>query len=115
MMRRLGPIDGEGIDRSRPITLQFEGRRVDAYAGDSLSSALAGAGILTVGRSFKYHRPRGLVSMASHDANALFQVGSLPNQRGDSLQAVDGMAFMIDAAIADVAGALHQPAQARHG
>ena len=93
MMRRLGTVDGEGIDRSRPITLHFEGRRIDAFDGDCLSSALAGAGILTVGRSFKYHRPRGLVSMASHDANALFQVGGLPNQRGDSLRAVDGMAF----------------------
>jgi sarcosine oxidase, subunit alpha len=93
MMRRLAPLDGEGIDRTRPISLQFEGRRLDAFEGDCLSSALAGAGILTIGRSFKYHRPRGLLSMAGHDANALFQVGSLPNQRGDSLRAMDGMAF----------------------
>jgi sarcosine oxidase subunit alpha len=93
MMRRLPPVAGEWINRARPIALRFEGRRIEAFDGDCLSSALAGAGVLTVARSFKYHRPRGLVSLAGHDANALFQVGSEPNQRGDSLRAVDGMAF----------------------
>ena len=93
MMRRLPSLHGEWIDRSRPISMRFEGQRIDAYEGDSLSSALAGAGVLTLARSFKYHRPRGLFSVAGHDATALFQVGSEPNQRGDSLRAVDGMTF----------------------
>ena len=42
-------------------------------------------------RSFKYHRPRGLVSAAGHDANNLFQIGAEPNQRGDQIQARDGL------------------------
>ena len=45
---------------------------------------------MTTARSFKYHRRRGIVSAAGHDANNLFQIGSEPNQRGDSLLAREG-------------------------
>jgi sarcosine oxidase subunit alpha len=94
MMRRLGqPVPGEWIDRSRPLRLDFEGRRIDAFAGDTLTTALAAAGVMVTARSFKYHRPRGLVSAAGHDANNLFQIGPAPNQRGDAILARDGLAF----------------------
>lgn len=93
MMRRLPAIAGEWIDRSRPLRMHFEGRTVDALAGDTLNSALAAAGIMTMARSFKYHRPRGVVSAAGHDANCLFQIGHEPNQRGDQILARDGLAF----------------------
>ncbi len=94
MMRRLPTaIDGEWIDRGHPLQLQFEGRTIDALLGDTLSSALAAAGHMTLARSFKYHRPRGIVSAAGHDANALFQIGHEPNQRGDQILARDGMRF----------------------
>jgi sarcosine oxidase, subunit alpha len=94
MMRRLpDAIADEWIDRDRPLQLQFEGRPVDAFDGDTLSSALAAAGIMTTARSFKYHRPRGIFSAAGHDANNLFQIGREPNQRGDHILARDGMAF----------------------
>jgi sarcosine oxidase subunit alpha len=94
MMRRLPQaVAGEWIDRNRPLQLRFEGQAVAALAGDTLSSALAAAGIMTVARSFKYHRPRGLVSAAGHDANSLFQIGHEPNQRGDQILARDGLAF----------------------
>ena len=89
-MYRLPPVPGEWLDRSRPITLSFEGQIITAFAGDTLSSALAAAGIKVTARSFKYHRPRSLYSAAGHDANNLFQVGAEPNQRGDQILAQPG-------------------------
>lgn len=86
-MKRLEVNPGEWIDRARPIGFTFEGRRFSGFAGDTIASALAANGVHVVGRSFKYHRPRGLFSAANHDVNALFQVqtatGNLPNVRGD--------------------------------
>lgn len=94
MMRRLpAAMPGEWIDRSRPLRMRFEGRDISGFAGDTLTSALAAAGVMTTARSFKYHRPRGLYSAAGHDANNLFQVGDEPNQRGDHMLARDGLAF----------------------
>lgn len=94
-MRRLGPRPGEWIDRSRPLDFTFEGRPLQGYAGDTISSALAANGVRVVGRSFKYHRPRGLLSFANHDVNALFQVEhdgrSRPNVRGDVTPLAAGM------------------------
>jgi sarcosine oxidase, subunit alpha len=94
MMRRLPEaVAGEWIDRRRPLHLQFEGRAINACEGDTLSSALAAAGIMTTARSFKYHRPRGIFSAAGHDANNLFQIGHEPNQRGDQILAREGLSF----------------------
>ena len=92
-MRRLPDVPGEWINRSTPLRLRFEGREIDAFAGDTLSSALAAAGMMTTARSFKYHRPRGIVSAAGHDANNLFQIGTEPNQRGDQILARNGLDF----------------------
>ncbi|MGH8136363.1 MAG: 2Fe-2S iron-sulfur cluster-binding protein, partial [Steroidobacteraceae bacterium] len=83
MMYRVQSVAGEWIDRSRRIEFTFEGRLVEGFAGDCISSALAAAGVMIVGRSFKYHRPRGLFSAANHDVNALFQIDGVPNVRGD--------------------------------
>jgi sarcosine oxidase subunit alpha len=94
MMRRLPQaIAGEWIDRAQPLAMAFEGRDIKAFAGDTLSSALAANGVMVTARSFKYHRPRGLYSAAGHDANNLFQIGAEPNQRGDHILARDGLAF----------------------
>jgi len=86
-MRRLAPVRGELLDRSLPVEFVFEGQPSQGYAGDTLSSALAASGVRLLGRSFKYHRPRGLLSAAGHDANALMQVElpgrSVPNVRAD--------------------------------
>jgi len=96
MMYRLPPVAGEWIDRSRELPFEFEGRAFKGYAGDTISSALAAAGVMTLGRSFKYHRPRGIHSFANHDANNLFQVAtpssaSVPNVRGDVTALEAGM------------------------
>jgi sarcosine oxidase, subunit alpha len=94
MMRRLPKaLDSEWIDRTRTLRLDFEGQTITAFDGDTLSSALAAAGIMTTARSFKYHRRRGIVSAAGHDANNLFQIGAEANQRGDQILARDGLSF----------------------
>ena len=83
MMYRLPPRTNEWIDRTRSLPFTFEGQRYQGFAGDTITSALAGAGVMILGRSFKYHRPRGILSFANHDVNAMFQVGGVPNVRGD--------------------------------
>ncbi|MCW5624098.1 MAG: (2Fe-2S)-binding protein, partial [Burkholderiales bacterium] len=67
MSFRLPPVPGEWIDRSRTIDFSFEGRPVNGFAGDTPSTALWADGVRVLGRSFKYHRPRGVLSLANHD------------------------------------------------
>jgi sarcosine oxidase subunit alpha len=83
MMRRLEPHQGEWLDRAVPLEFRFEGRDYTGFAGDTISSALAAAGVRYLARSFKYHRPRSIWSFANHDSNVLFQVDGIPNVRGD--------------------------------
>ncbi|MFN7572816.1 MAG: 2Fe-2S iron-sulfur cluster-binding protein [Betaproteobacteria bacterium] len=94
-MKRLPPQPGEWIDRTQPLAFRFEGRALHGYAGDSIASALAANGVRVLGRSFKYHRPRGLLSLAGHDINALMQVThngrSRPNLRADLTPLAAGM------------------------
>ena len=75
MSKRLPPVAGEWIDRSQPIEFSFEGKRYSGFAGDTISSALHAADVRAMGRSFKYHRLRGILSMANHDVNTMMQVG----------------------------------------
>src|SRR5580658_4028590 len=89
-MYRLEPQAHEWIDRSTVLRFHFEGAPCEGYAGDTLSSALA-ASRRYLARSFKYHRPRGVLSCADHDSNALFQVDGVPNVRGDVTLLRDGM------------------------
>ena len=67
--------EGGHIDRSRPLSFILEGRRLEGYAGDTLASALIANNIRIVGRSFKYHRPRGIVSAGVEEPNALLTMG----------------------------------------
>ncbi len=78
---RLSAQAGEVIDRSTTITFTFDGREYTAHPGDTLASALAAAGVKVFSRSFKYHRPRGLMCCAGHCPNCLVQVGDEPNVR----------------------------------
>ncbi|MCA1693751.1 MAG: (2Fe-2S)-binding protein, partial [Actinobacteria bacterium] len=61
MTHRLGPQPGELIDRSRPLSFTFEGNPYTGFHGDTIASALAAAGVRVFSRSFKYHRPRGIL------------------------------------------------------
>ena len=86
---------GGRIDRSTPLRFSFDGRSFGGYAGDSLASALLANGIHFVGRSFKYHRPRGIFSAGAEEPNALFQIGtggrSEPNLKGPQVELYDGL------------------------
>ncbi|HEX9451518.1 MAG TPA: glycine cleavage T C-terminal barrel domain-containing protein [Burkholderiales bacterium] len=91
MSTRLPKMPGEWIDRSTPVDFEFEAERFQGFVGDTISSALCAAGVSALGRSFKYHRLRGVLSMANHDVNALFQDGGRPNLRGDVVPLRKGM------------------------
>jgi sarcosine oxidase, subunit alpha len=78
---RLPPQPGERIERGRPLSFVFDGRRVEALAGDTIASALYAAGQRTFSRSFKYHRRRGLLCCAGQCPNCLVQVGDAPGVR----------------------------------
>jgi sarcosine oxidase subunit alpha len=91
MMHRVQQQAGEWIDRSVTLRFSFEGRDYQGYSGDTISSALAAAGLPYLARSFKYHRARSILSFANHDSNILFQVDGVPNVRGDATLLRDGM------------------------
>ncbi|MBY6162103.1 (2Fe-2S)-binding protein [Mameliella alba] len=85
------------IDRAQPLSFRFDGATVGGYAGDTLASALLASGRRVIGRSFKYHRPRGLWGMGGEEPNALFDVTldgvTTPNARATLTPLRDGMAL----------------------
>jgi len=64
------------VDRSQVLSFLFDGRRYTGFGGDTLASALLGAGVKLVGRSFKYHRRRGVLTAGSEEPNALVELRS---------------------------------------
>ncbi|NDP42077.1 MAG: hypothetical protein GZ089_05050, partial [Aromatoleum sp.] len=66
--------EGGIVDRTRPLHFEYDGVAYQGYAGDTLASALLANGIHLVGRSFKYHRPRGIYSAGTEEPNALVQL-----------------------------------------
>jgi sarcosine oxidase, subunit alpha len=72
---------GERIDRALPVSFYLDGRRLNAFKGDTIGSAMAGVGVMLTGRSFKYHRPRGLYCMTGSCGNCLVTVNGEPNVR----------------------------------
>ncbi|MDH3379839.1 MAG: 2Fe-2S iron-sulfur cluster-binding protein, partial [Gammaproteobacteria bacterium] len=86
---------GGRIDRSKPVGFDFNGQRYEGYCGDTLASALLANGVRVVARSYKYHRPRGVMAAGAEEPNALVQVGSgattIPNLRATQTEIVDGM------------------------
>lgn len=86
---------GGRIDRTKPVRFTFDGKTYYGYQGDSLASALLANGVTLVGRSFKYHRPRGIVSAGAEEPNALIEVGTgarrEPNTRAPQIELYDGL------------------------
>lgn len=80
---RLPQPTGALIDRSQRMDFTFCGRHYGGFAGDTIASALAANGVRVLSRSFKYHRPRGLLTACGQDANSLVQVGDEPNVAAD--------------------------------
>ena len=87
--------EGGRIDRREALTFYFNGTQYQGYAGDTLASALIANGVSVVGRSFKLHRPRGIVGSGAEEPNAILQIGSgaatLPNQRATQVELYDGL------------------------
>ncbi len=88
---RLGPQPGEVIDRERRFAFTWNGEEYPAYEGDTIVSALAACGERIFSRSFKYHRPRGLLTASFLDPGCLVQVGDEPNVRGAHRRVEPGM------------------------
>ncbi|MGL4526438.1 MAG: 2Fe-2S iron-sulfur cluster-binding protein, partial [Aestuariivirga sp.] len=65
------PAGGRLIDRSRKIHFSFDGKPMTGFAGDTVAAAVLANGQRVFGRSFKYHRPRGVVGLGSEEMNAL--------------------------------------------
>ncbi|MFZ8923376.1 MAG: sarcosine oxidase subunit alpha family protein [Candidatus Puniceispirillaceae bacterium] len=83
------------IDRNKPVQFTFDGRSYTGFAGDTLASALLANDVHLVGRSFKYHRPRGILSAGSEEPNALIRLGKRayaePNLRATQIEIFDGL------------------------
>ncbi|MBS0389007.1 MAG: (2Fe-2S)-binding protein, partial [Proteobacteria bacterium] len=93
-----GPIrlpSGGRIDRGQPRQFTLDGRRLVGFAGDTLASALLANGIVRVGRSFKYHRPRGFIAAGVEEPNGLFTLGAggrtTPNVAGTTVELTEGL------------------------
>lgn len=88
-------LAGGLIDRSQTLSFRFDGKTMQGHAGDTLASALLANGVQLMGRSFKYHRPRGVFSAGSEEPNALVTLGrgaqSDPNTRATMAELFDGL------------------------
>ncbi len=87
---------GGRIDRDLPIHFSFDGRRYQGFAGDTLASALLANDVHRVGRSFKYHRPRGILSAGPEEPNALVTIDRgagrvTPNLRATQVELYEGL------------------------
>ena len=86
---------GHSIDRNRPLSFNWEGRSYTGYAGDTLASALMANGVSIIGRSFKYHRPRGLMAAGLEEPNAIVQLEkgehTVPNVKATQIELYDGL------------------------
>jgi sarcosine oxidase subunit alpha len=83
------------IDRQSPLQFSFDGKTMTGYAGDTLASALVANGVKLVARSFKYHRPRGIMTAGSEEPSALVEMRTgarrEPNTRATTAELYDGL------------------------
>ena len=90
-------LQGKGhyLNRAQALAFTFNGKRFSGFAGDTLASALLANGQMLVGRSFKYHRPRGIVASGPEEPNALMNMGAEgkfePNQRATTTELFEGL------------------------
>jgi sarcosine oxidase subunit alpha len=86
---------GGRIDRSQPLSFTFNGKSLQGFLGDTLASALLANQIGVIGRSLRYHRPRGILGLGAEEPNAILQIGlgarTLPACRATQTELVDGL------------------------
>lgn len=89
------PQGGRLIDRSKKVSFTFDGENMSGFAGDTVASAVLAHGQRVFGRSFKYHRPRGVVGLGAEEMNALVGIGEgarhEPNLRATQVELYDGL------------------------
>ena len=73
-MKQINRLNGGLVDRNKVLDFIFDGKSFEGFQGDTLASALMANGVRLMGRSFKYHRPRGLFSAGSEEPNALVEL-----------------------------------------
>ena len=93
MTKNLRTSNSKFIDQTSRISFKFDGKTLYGFRGDTLASALLANDIHLVGRSFKYHRPRGIMACGPEEPNAIVQVGSdasmtEPNTRATEIESV---------------------------
>jgi sarcosine oxidase subunit alpha len=92
---RLAAPAGLWVERARPVSFSFNGRRLSGLRGDTLASALLANGVRLVGRSFKLHRPRGIWSCGPEEPSSLVDVGAAgrytPNVRATVVPLTEGL------------------------
>jgi heterotetrameric sarcosine oxidase alpha subunit len=94
-MSQINRLEGGQIDRSQELDFKFDGKSYKGYAGDTLASALLANNVRLMGRSFKYHRPRGPLTAGSEEPNAIVELRSgnrqEPNTRATTAELYDGL------------------------
>ena len=83
-MTQMNRVNGGQLDRSKALNFTFDGKSYQGFEGDTLASALLANGVRLMGRSFKYHRPRGVMSSGSEEPNALVQLRCGAHQEPNS-------------------------------
>ena len=73
-MSQINRLVGGQVDRDQTLNFTFDGKPYQGHAGDTLASALLANGVRLMGRSFKYHRPRGVLTAGSEEPNAMFEL-----------------------------------------
>src|SRR5210317_823180 len=83
------------LESNKEINFEFNGKKYKGFRGDTLASALLANNIILIGRSFKYHRPRGIISSGSHEPNALVEIIKKdfiePNTKAKIVELYDGL------------------------
>ncbi|NOD88409.1 MULTISPECIES: sarcosine oxidase subunit alpha family protein [unclassified Ruegeria] len=94
-MTQKNRLQGGLVDRSKKLRFTFDGKSYEGYQGDTLASALLANDVRLVGRSFKYHRPRGVLAAGSEEPNALVELRTgnrqEPNTRATTIELFDGL------------------------
>ena len=94
-MSQINRLVGGQVDRDQTLNFTFDGKPYQGHAGDTLASALLANGVRLMGRSFKYHRPRGVLTAGSEEPNAMFELRDgarrEPNTRATTSELFDGL------------------------
>ena len=94
-MSQINRLGGGQIDRTKTLDFKFDGKSYQGHAGDTLASALLANNVRLMGRSFKYHRPRGVLTSGSEEPNAIMELRDgarqEPNTRATTAELFEGL------------------------